>query len=118
MRDVNERPTEDFTRWLYDDRCDQFSTEFPPWASRLKIVVEKHLVGTQPFDSAFEARVVDKTPRLSAEITRHPKPDIVKNLGNAIHLKFLEPTFLRPVVDKVCMIDGKKTCLERRGSHR
>src|SRR5947207_14475635 len=85
MGKMNERPPKNFARRLDNHRCDQLPTEFPPWATRLEFVVEKHLVGTQSFNSALKAHVVDKAPRLAAKIALHSK-DIVKNLGNAAHL--------------------------------
>src|SRR6478736_8346419 len=86
MRDMNKPLAENFLRRLDDHRCDEFSTELPPRASRLKLVVKEHLVRAQSFDGALEADVVDKAPRLAAKIARHPK-DIVKDLGDATHLK-------------------------------
>src|SRR5262245_12453182 len=86
MREMSERPAEDFARCLDDHRCDQFSTELPPRASRLKLVIEEHVVRAQAFDGAFEADVVDEAPRLATKIAHHPK-DIVKDLGDATHLK-------------------------------
>src|SRR5262249_38072199 len=84
MREMIKGPTEDFARGLDHQRSDQFPTEFPPWAGRLELAVEKHILGAQPFDGALQAHVVDKTPRLAAKITRHSK-DIVKDFGNSTH---------------------------------
>src|SRR6476646_1617920 len=86
MRDMNKPLAENFLRCPDDHRCDQFSTELPPRASRLKLVIKEHLVRAQSFDGALEADVVDKTPRLAAKIARHPK-DLGKDLGVATHSK-------------------------------
>src|SRR6516165_4870455 len=88
MCKMDERSTENFARRLDQHRRHQFSTQIPPGASWLRLVIKEHVVGAQSLDGALETHVMDEAPRLSPKIGRHAK-GIVENLGNATHLKSL-----------------------------